>query len=231
MTPLAIPRGDQLLVEVAQRLRSSVREGDIVARLGGDEFALLQPIGQGAREDSIALALRIIDVISEPFNLDGQQVNVGTSIGIAFSPDDGLTPDDLMKKADLALYSTKANGRNDFRVFRPDMIAAAQTQKTVEAELRDALANNEFELFYQPIFDTQTQRVCGAEALSSPTSSSRPPRRPDSSFPWANGSFSKPVVMQRPGRRISGCRSICRPSSLTKATCSTLYFARWWRLV
>ena len=162
---LGHPAGDQLLVEVAQRLRSSVREGDIAARLGGDEFALLQPIGQGTREDSIALALRIIDVIAEPFNLDGQQVNVGTSIGIAFSPDDGLTPDDLMKKADLALYSTKANGRNDFRVFRPDMIAAAQTQKTVEAELRDALANNEFELFYQPIFDTQTQRVCGAEAL------------------------------------------------------------------
>jgi diguanylate cyclase (GGDEF)-like protein len=117
--------GDQLLIEVAGRLRASLRETDVLARLGGDEFAIIQD-GEADEQHhgAIIVARRIIDMIGKPFELDGHLVNIGTSIGIAFAPEHGIEPDGLMKCADLALYATKAAGRNDFRVFGSEMAAA-----------------------------------------------------------------------------------------------------------
>ena len=157
--------GDQLLREVAGRLKAATRQTDVLARLGGDEFAIIQPLEDAGHEGAIALALRIIQAIERPFDLDGHRANVGTSIGIALAPQDGRDPKDLLKKADLALYAAKAEGRNDFRLFRPEMVKAAETQKALESDLRKAIAGNEFELHYQPIIDVRTQAVCGAEAL------------------------------------------------------------------
>ena len=162
---LGHPAGDKLLVEVAQRLKSSLRETDVLARLGGDEFAIIQEGGPSQHEGAIALALRIITAIAQPFDLDGHQANVGTSIGIALAPEHGVEPQDLLKRADLALYSVKDGGRNDFRIFRPEMLEAAQTQQTAECELRGAIEREEFELHYQPVMDAKTRKLCGVEAL------------------------------------------------------------------
>jgi diguanylate cyclase (GGDEF)-like protein len=119
--------GDQLLIEVAARLRASLRETDVLARLGGDEFAIIQDgDGDESHHGAIIVARRIIDLIGKPFDLDGHLVNVGMSIGIAFAPEHGAEPDGLLKCADLALYATKAAGRNDFRMFGSEMAGAQQ---------------------------------------------------------------------------------------------------------
>jgi diguanylate cyclase (GGDEF)-like protein len=162
---LGHPAGDRLLVEVAERLRSSARETDVLARLGGDEFAIIQQAGSDPQEGAVGLALRIIDAIARPFDLDGHWASVGTSIGIALAPEHGTDPEDLLRKADLALYDAKASGRNDFRLFQAAMIEVADSQRMLESELRDAIARCEFELHYQPVVDARTRLVCGAEAL------------------------------------------------------------------
>ena len=157
--------GDQLLVEVAQRLRTSIRDIDVLARLGGDEFAIIQEDEKNQGEAAVALALRIIALIERPFDLGGQQVNVGTSIGIAFAPEHGAEAEALLHKADLALYAAKSGGRNAFRIFQPELTEAADIQRSMEGELRDALARNEFELHYQPMIDAKARRICGVEAF------------------------------------------------------------------
>jgi diguanylate cyclase (GGDEF)-like protein/PAS domain S-box-containing protein len=162
---LGHPAGDKLLVEVAQRLKSSLRETDVLARLGGDEFAIIQEGGPSQHEGAIALALRIIAAITQPFDLDGHQANIGTSIGIALAPEHGVEPQDLLKRADLALYSVKDGGRNDFQIFQPEMLEAVQTQQTAECDLRAAIEREEFELHYQPVMDAKTRTLCGVEAL------------------------------------------------------------------
>jgi diguanylate cyclase (GGDEF)-like protein/PAS domain S-box-containing protein len=162
---LGHPAGDKLLVEVAQRMKSSLRETDVLARLGGDEFAIIQEGGTTQHEGAIALALRIIHSITQPFDLDGHQANIGTSVGIAMAPEHGLEPEDLLKSADLALYAVKSGGRNDYRIFQPEMLEAAHSQQTAESELRDAIEREEFELYYQPVMDAKTLRISGAEAL------------------------------------------------------------------
>ena len=159
------PAGDQLLVEVARRLKSTLRETDLLARLGGDEFAIIQEGGSPQHEGALTLALRIIHAISEPFDLSGFEVNVGTSIGIAMAPEHGTEPEGLLKSADLALYATKAQGRNDFRIYQPGMLESATSQQLVESELRDAIAEAQFELHYQPVVDVATRQICGVEAL------------------------------------------------------------------
>ena len=157
--------GDQLLSEVARRLQSTVRDTDVLARLGGDEFAIIQEGGADQREGAVALALRIIAAISVPFDLNGQQVEVGTSIGIALAPENGLEPDELLKRADLALYSVKSSGRNDFCLFRNEMLEIVNTQQSAERELREAIAQGQFELHYQPVVDVKTRELCGVETL------------------------------------------------------------------
>jgi diguanylate cyclase (GGDEF)-like protein len=157
--------GDQLLKEVAERLKACLRETDMLARLGGDEFAIIQDDEPEQHQAAIAVALRIIDVLGRPFEIQEQQVSIGTSVGIAFAPEHAIEPGELMKCADLALYATKAAGRNDFRVFSNEMRAAEDIQRACENELRDAVARNEFELFYQPVMDAKTRVVKGVEAL------------------------------------------------------------------
>ena len=159
------PAGDALLVEVGRRLKTTLRETDLLARLGGDEFAIIQEGGPSQREGAIALALRIISAISEAFDLGGFEANVGTSIGIAMAPEHGTNPEELLKSADLALYATKTQGRNDFRFYQADMLESATSQQLAESELRDAIAQQQFELHYQPVVDVATRQICGVEAL------------------------------------------------------------------
>jgi diguanylate cyclase (GGDEF)-like protein len=158
------PFGDKLLKQVGSRLRSFVRQSDAVSRFGGDEFAILQGDLEG-RAETAALAARIVDAVGAPFDLDGHQVVIGVSIGIAFAPTDGTDAVQLLKAADLALYRAKADGRSTFRFFEPGMDRLMQARTALEADLRKALANQEFTLHYQPVVSLQTGRINGFEAL------------------------------------------------------------------
>ncbi len=157
--------GDALLRETAVQLKASLRETDVLARLGGDEFAIVQDRENDQHGDAGGLADRIIEIISEPFHLEGHEVNIATSIGVALAPEHATTSDSLMKMADLALYRAKSGGRNGFRFFDPEMSMAASARHELEGELRRAIQQEELELHYQPIVDTKTLAVCGAEAL------------------------------------------------------------------
>jgi diguanylate cyclase (GGDEF)-like protein/PAS domain S-box-containing protein len=158
------PVGDLLLQSVAGRLRQCIRDTDMVARLGGDEFAIVQA-GASQPADATSLASRLIAVIGAPYDIGGRQVTVDLSIGIALAPNDGLDPEQLLKNADLALYRAKSDGRGLYRFFEPEMDARMQARQTLEAELRKAITNGEFELFYQPLVDMQTECITGFEAL------------------------------------------------------------------
>jgi diguanylate cyclase (GGDEF)-like protein/PAS domain S-box-containing protein len=158
------PAGDKLLKIVADRLRGLVRETDTIARMGGDEFVIVQaPIADPG--DATSLAQRIIHLLGEPFDIDGQQILIGVSIGIAVGPGDGLTPDKLLQNADLALYRAKGDGRGTFRFFEPVMDLQMQTRRILEQDLRKALPAGEFELYYQPVVNLASQTVSGFEAL------------------------------------------------------------------
>ena len=156
--------GDALLRAVSERLLSCVRETDTVARLGGDEFAVVQA-GTARPEDVEHLAGRILAAVGAPYDLDGHQVVIGTSVGIAVAPGDGGDGEQLLRSADTALYRAKADGRGVYRFFAPEMDARLQARRAVEVGLRRALAVGEFELFYQPLLDLRTDRVSGFEAL------------------------------------------------------------------
>ena len=156
--------GDKLLKVVAERLRALARDADIVARMGGDEFAILQAdVAQPA--DAGSLARRVIKDISRPYEIDGQQVNIGTSVGIAIGPGDGQNPDVLMRNADLALYRAKEEGRGAFCFFEPGMDEAMRERRNMEIDLRRALAAGQFELHYQPIVNLGTNEISAFEAL------------------------------------------------------------------
>ena len=157
--------GDELLKEAARRLKLSLRESDTLARLGGDEFAIIQAGESDQREAAIALAIRIIDNLNEPFEIEGHKLNIGTSIGIALAPEDGTDSDELMKKADMALYRAKADGRNCHSFFDPAMTAQADARHHMEKDLRRAISNKELELHYQPVIDVKTRKICEVEAL------------------------------------------------------------------
>jgi predicted signal transduction protein with EAL and GGDEF domain len=149
---------------VAERLRGLVRETDTIARTGGDEFVIVQaPIADP--NEATSLAQQIIEWMSEPYDIDGHQAGVGASIGIAVSPGDGLTPDKLLRNADLALYRAKGDGRGTFRFFEPDMDEQMQTRRIMEQDLRKALPAGEFELYYQPVVNLQSSEISGFEAL------------------------------------------------------------------
>jgi diguanylate cyclase (GGDEF)-like protein len=158
------PIGDLLLKSVAERLRQCIRDADMVARLGGDEFAVMQ-VGAAQPRDATALASRLIEVIGAPYEFGGRQIAVEVSVGIALAPNDGLDPDQLLKNADTALYRAKAEGHGLYRFFEPEMDARMQARRTLEIDLRNALVNGEFELFYQPLVAMQTEYVTGFEAL------------------------------------------------------------------
>jgi len=161
---LGHPIGDLLLKSVASRLSELVSEPDTVGRLGGDEFAILQVVKDDARAEAAALAHRLIDAIGTPYEIEGHPVVIGISLGIAVAPDDGAEASALLKHADLALYRAKSDGRNCFRFYESQMDAALQLRRTLEIDLRNALARNEFELHYQVVMSA-AREPCGAEAL------------------------------------------------------------------
>ncbi|MCB1831080.1 MAG: EAL domain-containing protein [Chromatiaceae bacterium] len=156
--------GDQLLQTIALRLSSCLRDGDTLARVGGDEFNLLVP-GINGRDDAAMVARKIMERLKEPVVLDGYEVFVSFSIGIAIFPEDGQTIDVLVKNSDMAMYHTKTHGKNGYEFFADNMKAAFHRQLSMENGIRKALEKKEFELFYQPQIDVMEGRVCGMEAL------------------------------------------------------------------
>jgi len=161
---LGHPVGDKLLTMVADRLRRLVQEGETVARMGGDEFAIVQ-VQVAQPSDATALAQRVIDGVSEPYEIDGHQVVVGASVGISVSVTDGPSPDLLLRNADLALYRAKSGGRGTLRFFEPEMDAQMQARRLMESDLRRALVGHEFEVHYQPIVNLQSNEISAFEAL------------------------------------------------------------------
>ncbi len=161
---LGHPCGDELLRAVAERLRGVVRETDIVARFGGDEFVLLQyPLGHP--KEAVALAERMVAILGEPFQISGQEVVVGASIGITLAPRDGSHADQLLKNADMALYRAKADGRRAWRFFEQGMDVMAQARRSLQVDLRNALAADALEVYYQPLLNLHTHRISTCEAL------------------------------------------------------------------
>ncbi|MCP4615926.1 MAG: EAL domain-containing protein [Bradyrhizobium sp.] len=158
------PTGDRLLKDVAERLRAEVRGDNVAARLGGDEFAIVLASGVSPNEAS-DIADRVIKVLSAPYDIDGIEVVVGASIGIALSPGGGTTSEELMRNADMALYRAKSDGGGMHRFFEPEMDRQAQKRRDMERDLRAAFANGEFELHYQPLVDIAANRVSGFESL------------------------------------------------------------------
>ncbi len=156
--------GDILLQQVAARITRTVGEDGLVGRLGGDEFEVILP-GGGSREKLSELADAIIATLSHPYFIDDSHVSIGCSIGIALSPADGDDAETLVRNADLALYSAKANGRGTHRFFRESLLVEAQTRKLLEDDLRQALARRQLRLVYQPVVSTRNAQVVGYEAL------------------------------------------------------------------
>ncbi|HEX9209563.1 MAG TPA: EAL domain-containing protein [Bradyrhizobium sp.] len=157
--------GDALLRQVALRLKSAVRASDVLARLGGDEFAIIQEGCDDQRVCSTELAARIAKLVTEPFLLPGHRVEIGTSIGIAIAPDHGSDQEQLLKKADLALYRSKSAGRNCFTIYDEAMSAELEARNTLEGDLRDAIARCQLEVHYQPFIDAIGGARRGFEAL------------------------------------------------------------------
>jgi diguanylate cyclase (GGDEF)-like protein len=162
---LGHPAGDALLKQVSERLMGCVRQNDVVARFGGDEFAILQFFRGDAREASAALAERLQQAIIRPYDVDGDEVVIGTSIGIAVAPVDGDGPDQLMKNADLALYRAKAAGRNCYEFFNVSMDIEARERRVLEMDLRAAIPHGDLEVFYQPVVSVAARKIAGLEAL------------------------------------------------------------------
>jgi diguanylate cyclase (GGDEF)-like protein len=160
---LGHPAGDELLTTVAERLRAVTRPGDTVARLGGDEFAILVE-DIGAEDDAVGLSERVLEALAVPFVLRGKELTVGASIGIAFSVP-GHTVDELLRNADVAMYTAKGAGRGRFALFVPDMHTAVLRRIEMENYLRGAADAGEFILHYQPIIALATGRLIGFEAL------------------------------------------------------------------
>jgi len=157
-------RGDILLKAVANRLQKAVRQSDVVARFGGDEFVILQPM-INSLDEAAALATRILSALEGTYKIDGHEVPGAASIGIAVAPRDGNDQDHLLRHADMALYQVKSSGRGSWQWFRPELEATAQARRNLELDLRNAVDNEAFELYYQPLFDVKTNRIVGCEAL------------------------------------------------------------------
>ncbi len=155
--------GDRLLIEVARRLRHCIRETDTVVRLEGDKFAMVMIIADV--DDSVIVAEKVLHAIKEPFGIDGQEVVVTFSIGIALYPQDASSGNGLVKQAENALHYAKVSGRNQYQFFSKDMNRKAKVRLELESRMRRALANEEFVVFFQPKVRADDDRIVGAEAL------------------------------------------------------------------
>jgi len=157
-------RGDMLLIAVAERLRKVVRDSDVVARFGGDEFVVLQhPVT--SLDQASALAKRMVEGLKGNYEIDGYEVAVSASIGIAVADAKAVDADQLLRNSDMALYRAKSENRGTWRWFEVEMEARAQARRSLELDLRSALENDAFDLHYQPIFDIRTRRIVSSEAL------------------------------------------------------------------
>jgi diguanylate cyclase (GGDEF)-like protein/PAS domain S-box-containing protein len=156
--------GDALLVEAARRLRTRLRDSDTVSRLGGDEFTVILP-GLRGQDDADRLAAGLLEVLSQPFRLQDEQVYVSASIGMTFCPNDGRELALLLKQADQAMYAAKRAGRNRVCHFSPDMQTASEQRLRLSIDLRNALAQGQLSVHFQPVVELSTGRVCKAEAL------------------------------------------------------------------
>jgi diguanylate cyclase (GGDEF)-like protein len=156
--------GDLLLKQAVERMLKCVRECDTLARVGGDEFVVVQT-GLHKPDAASIVAQRLINALTEPFDLEGREVFLGASIGLALCPNDGADVDSLLKSADLAMYQAKSAGRNTFRFFEMSMNVRLQERHALELDLRQAIAAGEFELHYQPQVSAVTSEITGCEAL------------------------------------------------------------------
>jgi diguanylate cyclase (GGDEF)-like protein len=156
--------GDLLLKSVATKLRDILSETDRIARLGGDEFAILQTSATQPGS-SIALAEKIIEIVGQPCDIDGHDVTVGASVGVAVAHPGVMNTENFLKSADLAMYSAKADGRGTYRMFDPEMDAIVQARRILERDMRTALLQNRFQLLYQPLVNLRTKNVTTFEAL------------------------------------------------------------------
>ena len=161
---LGHPIGDKLLRLVASRLSPVIRPIDMIARFGGDEFVVVQA-ATDRLQDAKRLANRLASTLKEPFEIEGHRIDIGASIGIAMAPKDGLDADELLKKADMALYASKAMGGDSHRFFALEMEEAAQERRALELDLRDALNLQQLDLHYQPLVDLRTGKITSCEAL------------------------------------------------------------------
>ena len=161
---LGHPIGDKLLKQVAARLSTEIRPADMITRFGGDEFIVLQT-GNPNHRDAKSLAQRLAATLNDPFDIDGHRIDIGASIGVAIAPNDGRDADQLLKKADMALYAAKKLGGGDHHFFAAEMEEAAQERRALELDLREALAAEQFTLNFQPLIDLRTGRVTTCEAL------------------------------------------------------------------
>ncbi len=156
--------GDQLLCEVATRLKQTIRASDTASRQGGDEFLVIVA-GQAEKESVATVAVKIIDHLSEYFSVNGMEISVTCSLGISMYPDDGQDFDALLKHADIAMYQAKERGRNGFQFYDPQMNTNVVEHLHLISGIRTALQKDEFKLYYQPQFDLKSERIIGAEAL------------------------------------------------------------------
>ena len=157
--------GDMLLLQVAERLHACVRKEDTIARLGGDEFTILVEDIHEPEYVVSGTALRIIDMLSQPFMLEAHDAHISASIGIAFYPDNGADMTTLLKNADSAMYQAKQSGKNNFQFFTEDINAGAQLRARLERDLRRAITGRELQLVYQPKIDLNSGVIMGVEAL------------------------------------------------------------------
>jgi len=156
--------GDALLQQVALRLRSCLRRCDTLSRIGGDEFTAVLP-DLTSRQDAERIADKFVECLRLPFLVDGHSVHVSASIGVALYPDDGREQDELVRRADVAMYHMKSKGKNGFAFFEPGLLDDSYQKIALEHDLHLALQRNELEMFYQPQIDIVTQKIIGAEAL------------------------------------------------------------------
>ena len=161
---LGHPAGDAVLATVSSRLRRISDGSGLVARLGGDEFAVVQ-FAVNSRTSKIQFAADLVEVLSMPYEVGGQEIVIGASVGVSVAPDDGSIADALLKNADIAMYRAKIDGKNGYRFFEPEMDAHLQARRSMEADLRTAIVQEQFELHFQPLLDISDGTIIGCEAL------------------------------------------------------------------